>query len=150
MLRYESNSLTDTESIGKKIAPMLHGGDLVLLSGDLGAGKTSLVKGIAKAIGIKDTVTSPTFAIMNEYPVQDDPSIQTFLHIDTYRLEEAEELLEIGFEDYLQDEHCLILIEWPDKIQRILDGKNFYTITIKQGEANDDRIISLTHSTKEL
>jgi len=118
------HTIEDMTLAGSTIAESLTGGDIVTLTGELGAGKTTLAKGILAYFGIApETVTSPTFSIMNMYAaVEHTDSIKHIVHIDTYRLNEAEELLEIGFEDYLHDPETLILIEWPEKVEHLIDS----------------------------
>lgn len=103
---------------GAKMGKQLKSGDVVALIGDLGAGKTHLTQGIALSKGYHGEVTSPTFALVNEYLAGDDGELDVF-HFDVYRLEDAEELLEIGWEDYL-DREGLIIIEWADKFPELI------------------------------
>lgn len=103
---------------GAKMGKQLKSGDVVALIGDLGAGKTHLTQGIALSKGYHGAVTSPTFALVNEYLAGDDGELDVF-HFDVYRLEDAEELLEIGWEDYL-DREGLIIIEWADKFPELI------------------------------
>ena len=112
------------EKIGQQLAGRLKGGDILCLEGNLGAGKTTLVKGLARGLKIKNNITSPTFAIMNQFPV---PSSQfknekkiTLVHIDAYRLKNEEELIDIGAEDYLGKPDTICAIEWPEKIKGLL------------------------------
>lgn len=93
---YISNSPEQTIQIAKKLAKSLKGGEIILLNGDLGAGKTTFAKGIALGLDIADTVTSPTFTIMNSYSGRLD-----LYHYDMYRIDNPEELLELGVEDNL-------------------------------------------------
>ena len=83
--------------------------NVILLSGDLGSGKTTLTKVLCAQLGVKDLITSPTFSLVNEYP---SPVVGTIYHMDLYRLEKVEDLAQIGFEEYL-DSGFLCLIEWP-------------------------------------
>jgi tRNA threonylcarbamoyladenosine biosynthesis protein TsaE len=135
-----TTSLKETEAFGKEFASTLKPGHVVLLYGDLGAGKTSLVKGIASGLGITSDITSPTFTLMNTYNTSAN-NIKTMVHIDTYRLKDEHDLLEIGVEDYLGKPHTICLIEWPEKIVDSLPrdrwevrintiGKNTRAITI--------------------
>ena len=94
----------ETTEFGKNLADQLNGGDILLLVGELGAGKTTLVKGLAAGLKIQHEITSPTFTLMNTYPLEGN-KIKTVVHIDTYRLKDREELLEIGVEDYLGKPH---------------------------------------------
>ena len=127
------NHTTHTEQemidLGKKITTKLKGGDILLLHGELGAGKTTLTKGICQGLGIKDNITSPTFTLMNVYEVSNE-NIKQLVHIDTYRLENEQELFEIGIEDYLEDKDTVSIIEWPEKIKNLLKDKKTMDITI--------------------
>lgn len=104
--RYISNSLEETEKIAEDFAKTLKSGDIVLLSGDLGAGKTQFTKGVAKGLGINDTIPSPTFTIMNSYE-------NRLFHFDLYRLHSFEELINVGAEEFLYSNGVSIL-EWPE------------------------------------
>ena len=139
---YNTNSEVETQKIGAKIATKLKGGDILLLSGDLGAGKTSLVKGIAKALGIKHEITSPTFTLMNVYQL-DGKTIKTFVHIDTYRLKDEKELIEIGLEDYLGEPNTVCVIEWPEKIIGLLKNKKTTFINFEHGAKAGERKINI-------
>lgn len=120
-----THSTEETYAFGKELAATLTGGVVVLLTGELGAGKTALTKGIAKGFGIKNEITSPTFTLMNIYPINKKTSkIKTLVHIDTYRLKEEKELVEIGVEDYLGQENTVCIVEWPDKINDLLQHAN--------------------------
>jgi tRNA threonylcarbamoyladenosine biosynthesis protein TsaE len=103
---------------GIKMGKQLKSGDVVALIGDLGAGKTHLTQGIALSKGYDGEVTSPTFALVNEYLAGEEGELDVF-HFDIYRLEHAEELLEIGWEDYL-DRNGLVIIEWADKFPELI------------------------------
>lgn len=109
-----SNSLEETQKIAYDVASYLKPGDVVCLGGDLGAGKTAFAKGLAKALGVEDHVTSPTFTIVNEYngkwPVY---------HFDVYRINDIEEMVEIGFDEYI-DGDGISIIEWAENIREIL------------------------------
>jgi len=126
---------------GKRIAAELHGGDVVLLYGDLGAGKTTLTKGIASYFGI-DSIVSPTFTLMQVYKLQDTRNkiqkisniqypISNFIHIDTYRLEDENQLLEIGAQDYIGDPETVCVIEWGEKARKLVEGKKVKEVRIK-------------------
>lgn len=114
--------------LGKEISKNLTGGDIVLLQGELGAGKTTLSKGIALGLGIADEIVSPTFTLMNIY---EDGKL---VHIDTYRLEDEEDLIEIGVEDYLGQANTITIVEWPEKIKKLLKNKKTIEISIVKKE----------------
>lgn len=105
-------------AFGVKMGNLLKSGDVVALIGDLGAGKTHITQGIAQSMGYVGEVTSPTFALVNEYLAEEADSCDVF-HFDVYRLEEAEELLQIGWEDYLERDG-VIIIEWADKFPELI------------------------------
>lgn len=88
---------------------------IVTLSGDLGTGKTTLSKEIAKQLGVKENVISPTFVIMKKYKVVDD-TFKYLIHIDAYRLNKNEELLKLGWQEILEDKNNLVIIEWPENV----------------------------------
>lgn len=120
-MRFTSHSQYDTASIAKQVAAHLNGGDVLLLTGDLGTGKTTFVKALAQTMGIQDDVTSPTFSLMNIYKINDhNLKIKNLVHIDTYRMNKADEFKEIGAEDYISDPENISVIEWPEKIKKII------------------------------
>jgi tRNA threonylcarbamoyladenosine biosynthesis protein TsaE len=140
-MNYTTHNDQETKDLGKKLAHSLQGGDIVCLYGELGAGKTTLVKGIAEGLGIKDDITSPTFTLMNIYQIKNTPSeAHQLIHIDTYRLENESELLTIGAEDYLGELKTICIIEWPEKIINLLQGKKIKNINIAH-TSNNHRII---------
>lgn len=134
-----SNSPQETYEFGKKLAEHFRGGDILLLIGDLGAGKTTLMKGLATGLGVKNDVTSPTFTLMNHYHAQHN-DIHDLVHIDTYRIKDEFELKEIGVEDYLCDPNSLCVIEWPDKIAGLIKNKKTFAVTIEHLGENKRKI----------
>lgn len=110
-----THSAAETMQYGQQLAESLQPGDVLALSGDLGAGKTCLVKGIAAGLGIQQDITSPTFTLINEYRDGRLP----LAHIDLYRLDSVREALNIGIEDYLGGPGVTI-IEWAERIETIL------------------------------
>lgn len=107
---------TETINLGVQIASSLKCGDIIALYGDLGSGKTRLVKGICMGLDVKQMVNSPTFIIVNEYSSQ---KFHNIYHFDLYRMKTEDEVLAMGFEDYLNNE-SIVLIEWPEHIERLL------------------------------
>lgn len=119
---YITNSAKETENIAKIIANKFTGGTVIALSGDLGSGKTTFTKGMAKELGIKNTVSSPTFVLIKEYDVEiknKKSNIKKFIHIDSYRLKSYKDAIGIGINDYFNKEFITV-IEWPEKIKEIL------------------------------
>src|SRR3989344_2328723 len=118
-----SRSLKDTQDFAKKFVQALNtSGDSALVVGfygNLGAGKTTLIQMIAKEMGVEDIVNSPTFVIEKIYETK-HPHFIRLIHIDAYRLEKAEELQALNFEELVENKHNLILIEWPENVKEIL------------------------------
>jgi tRNA threonylcarbamoyladenosine biosynthesis protein TsaE len=149
-----SHSEAETQKIAADFAANLHGGDVILLAGDLGSGKTAFTKGIARALGITKEITSPTFAIMQIYNRDDSPtqdsgsneektnSFQHFVHIDTYRLKSADELLAIGADEYIGAQNSVTIIEWPETIEPLLKNKHSKKIVF-QANTDGTRTISI-------
>jgi len=127
---YISNNYEDTFAIGKKLASDLKGGDVLALSGDLGAGKTAFVQGLASGLGVKELVNSPTYTIMKLYEANKS-RIKQLCHVDAYRLNDAHELSDIGLSDYFNQSDTIVAIEWPEKIKAFLP-KNCFTIKIER------------------
>lgn len=120
--QYTSSSGAETISIGRKLARLLVPPQLLILTGDLGTGKTTLVKGIAEALEAAEAeeVTSPTFTLLHEYDGQREGAPVKLYHIDVYRLEGERQLETLGLDDLLTDE-ALVLIEWGEKFPSILE-----------------------------
>lgn len=137
---YKSKNENDTYLLAAKLAYLLKGGDIVLLNGDLGAGKTTFVKGIAKALNVKEVVTSPTFTLLKTYK----SNRYEIVHIDAYRLENSsfEEM-----DDYLNDENVLF-IEWSSCLKNQEDIQENLTINIQYVSKNQ-RIFTLTANGKK-
>lgn len=128
-----THSEQETQQIGIELASHLQGGDVVCLYGDLGAGKTTLVKGIANGLNINEEITSPTFTLMNVYQIPANYQLKAkkLAHIDTYRLKNEKEFLEIGGEDYIGKSDTVCIVEWPEKIERLLKNKKIINIFLK-------------------
>jgi len=126
-------SESETVKFAKQLASKLRGGQIIALQGDLGAGKTTLTKFLAKELGVKKHITSPTFVLMKVYPINKPSlSITKLVHVDCYRLEDPQELFYLGIEEYLNHEGRLVVIEWADKIKNYLNKfKNIIWITIE-------------------
>ncbi len=138
-MKYTTTSDKQTFALGKKFASTLRGGEVIALDGELGAGKTVFVKGLAAGLGITATVHSPTFILMKPYAVKKNKSITTLLHIDAYRLKDAAQLEGIGIEDYLEEPTCVTVIEWAQKVQALLP-KKYIQMTLKSVAQNKREI----------
>lgn len=110
----------EAERFVREIIPRGDGATLVTLSGDLGAGKTAFTKEVAKAFGVEEEVTSPTFVLEKIYALPQDQKFKRLIHIDAYRLESAEELAPLAFTELMKDAGNLIFLEWPERVQAAL------------------------------
>ena len=127
----KSSSPIETLKISKLFAKFLSKGNIIVLTGDLGAGKTKFVEGILSYFNLQDEISSPTFNIVNEYNAN---NINIF-HFDVYRLEDASEFYEIGGEEYFSKGICLL--EWGETIQNILPS-SYIQITIQKTETDEN------------
>lgn len=126
MTTQETHSVDETLALGERMAGMLKAGDILLLSGNLGAGKTHFVKGVARGFGVDESqVNSPTFTLIHEYKTGRLP----IYHIDAYRLNSEQEAVEIGIEDYLYGDG-VCLVEWPERIAGLLPP-GYVTVNIE-------------------
>lgn len=130
----ESNNEQETKSLGKKLAKYMKKGDIIVLSGELGSGKTKFVEGFLSFYNLQDEISSPTFTIVNEY-INENTSI---FHFDVYRLSDSSEFYAIGGEEYFEKGICLI--EWGELISDILP-KNRIDIKFKRDTINSDKRI---------
>ena len=108
-MTFHTSSAEETQELGKRLGSFLKKGDVIALQGPLAAGKTTLTNGLALSLGVKDTITSPTFCLISEY----EGKIPLY-HFDWYRLEDAEELYELGMDEYLGGDG-IALVEWPGR-----------------------------------
>ena len=120
-MEFVANNLKETEDFAKKLSKKIEKGMVILLYGDLGAGKTTFTKFLLESLGVKNIVSSPTFTLLNEYD-----GVFPVYHFDMYRITNTDELYELGFEDYINSKNSpyvktgLTLIEWPENISSIL------------------------------
>ena len=136
MLALHTVSAAETFSLGRLLAGLLRSGDVVCLSGDLGAGKTLLTQGIAAGLNVLDDVTSPTFTVLQVY----EAAIPLY-HFDLYRLEHADELMDIGFDEFVAG-NGISIIEWADKFSASMP-EQYLHIIINHGLQPDERIIQI-------
>jgi tRNA threonylcarbamoyladenosine biosynthesis protein TsaE len=134
-----SKSEKETQDLGFGLAQKLKGGEVIALSGNLGTGKTILAKGLARGLGVKKIVTSPTFVLMKVYRIERGrPELENFVHVDAYRLKSEKDLKEIGVLDWLGHKNSVVAIEWAEKVRKILP-KNAIIIRIKAGKKENER-----------
>ena len=136
--RFRTRSVAGTLALGETLAEMLRPPKLVILRGEVGAGKTTLVKGIAAALGAayEEDVTSPTFTLVHEY---DGPKVHLF-HLDLYRLETEEQIAVLGLEEMIAEPNALVLVEWGERFESVVklaDGE----IAMEHGEGDERGLI---------
>ncbi|MBQ1957637.1 MAG: tRNA (adenosine(37)-N6)-threonylcarbamoyltransferase complex ATPase subunit type 1 TsaE [Alistipes sp.] len=137
MIQLKIDSLSELDNVAEQIISSLDGRNVVLFRGGMGAGKTTLISRIVAQLGAEDTVTSPTFALVNEYEGADKMLIY---HFDFYRIDKVEEVFDLGYEEYFYSGD-LCLVEWPEKIEALIpddvmtvkievedDGQRIFTI----------------------
>ena len=142
-MEFITHSPEETEKIGETLAKSLQPGTILAYRGDLGAGKTAFTRGLARGLGCKETVTSPTYTIVNEYLGGRLP----LFHFDMYRLASSDDLWDIGWEDYL-DREGVCAVEWSENVQDAMEdaitvtieklGENTRQITIEGGQGYAD------------
>ena len=136
-MEHVTNSPEETEALGEMLAGRLEPGTVIAFTGDLGAGKTAFVRGLARGLGIAERVTSPTFTIVNEYEGGRLP----LFHFDMYRLGSADELFDIGWEDYLA-RGGVCAVEWSENVSDALE-EGCLRVDIRRGAHDSQRLITI-------
>lgn len=139
MIQVASTSVAGTLAVAAHIEPLVRSGDVILLGGDLGAGKTVFTQGLARAMGITEPVTSPTFTLVRSY---DGPGGRRLLHADLYRLEHLQEVIDLGLAELIEDSSVAV-IEWGDVAVPVLPP-DYLEIRIGFGSGDDERVFRLT------
>ena len=137
MIQLTTSSARETQEVASKIAALIEQGDLVLLVGELGAGKTTFAQGFGQALGVVEPITSPTFTLAREYEGQR----LTMHHLDVYRLEQIDEVLDLALPELL-DSASVTLIEWGDAIIPALPGE-YLEVRLEYGDDDDERVIGV-------
>lgn len=135
-ISHMSASEEATRAFGERLGRLLRRGDVVLLSGELGSGKTCFTQGIARGLDIDQAVTSPSFVLMNEYHGR-----EALYHADLYRMQEVEELDDLGLWDYA--EQGVLVLEWPERGAQLLPGDGL-RVELSYGETERDRALEVT------
>lgn len=136
-IKIEVNGLPDLENAAKKIINFAQGEQIFILEGEMGTGKTTLIKNLTKYIGVEEVVTSPTFSIVNEYNAND----KVIYHFDFYRIKNLQEAYDIGYEEYFYSGNTCF-IEWPGKVESLLP-EHYVKIEITTVNENE-RILSIS------
>ena len=134
-----TQSERETRDVAKVFLQLLNGGEVVGLHGELGAGKTAFVKGVADGVGVDRPVRSPSYTLVNVYEVT-FPVIDRLIHVDLYRLEDGSSVETLGFEQWVGDEGVVMFIEWPERAGVETD----YLINIEYGDTPNERRITIS------
>jgi tRNA threonylcarbamoyladenosine biosynthesis protein TsaE len=126
-----------TRAVAAALGELLVAGDLVLLVGDLGAGKTAFVQGLARGLGVEEPVTSPTFTIVQEYAGR-----LPLAHVDVYRLDRVQDLYDLGFEELVDD--GVTVVEWGDLVEQVVPAEHL-VVRIEPGAADNERVLELSY-----
>ena len=132
MIGARTKSAEDTRDLARAVAPLALGGDVILLAGDVGTGKTTFTQGFGDALGVREQITSPSFILMRGYEGR-----LPLVHVDVYRLEHLQEVLDLGLMEQL-DDGAVALIEWGDVVAPALPA-NFLEVRFEYGAGDDDR-----------
>ena len=139
MKKFITNSNKQTQKLGETLAKELKGGEIICLSGDLGAGKTTFTQGLLKELKIKGPHTSPTFVILKKYEIRFARyEIRNVYHIDAYRIKDKD-LLGLGWKELIADKNNIIIIEWAENVKKIIP-KNALWIRFKWLDRNEREI----------
>lgn len=141
MTVFHTHSAAETAMLGKTFAKSLLPGDVVALSGNLGAGKTQFIAGVCEGLGVKSNVSSPTFTLIHEYQTDS----VTVVHVDLYRLSSKSEVLTLGLEEYFDGSH-VCLIEWAEKILDLLPDR-YHMVKIEHGDNVEERRVNIEEIT---
>jgi tRNA threonylcarbamoyladenosine biosynthesis protein TsaE len=136
VIRLLTKSVDDTRALAAELAPLARAGDLVVLAGELGSGKTAFVQGFARGLGVDEPVTSPAFVLVRTY---DSPL--PLVHLDVYRLDHLQELVDLGIAELL-DDGAVTVIEWGDVVAPALPA-DFLEVRIDVGDSDDERRLAL-------
>lgn len=140
---YKTSSASETQKLGETFAKTLQRGDFLALYGNLGAGKTTFVQGLAKGLGVANRIISPTFVIIRSYGlgIMNSGSESKFYHVDLYRLRGEEDIEATGLLEIIQEQQSILAVEWPEKLKSLLPKKR-YDITFSSVK-EDERSITI-------
>jgi tRNA threonylcarbamoyladenosine biosynthesis protein TsaE len=137
MIRLRTKSVDDTRALAFELAAISRPGDLILLAGDLGAGKTAFAQGFGRALGVTEPVTSPTFTLVRTY----DGGRFPLVHVDVYRLDHLQEVVDLGIMELL-DAGAVTLVEWGDAVAAALPA-DFLEVRLEFGADDDERVVGI-------
>jgi tRNA threonylcarbamoyladenosine biosynthesis protein TsaE len=137
MIRLRTKSVDDTRALAFEVAALSRPGDIILVAGDLGSGKTAFAQGFGRALGVVELITSPTFTLVRSYEGGRFPLI----HVDVYRLDHLQELVDLGIPEILESDG-VTLIEWGDVVAPLLPP-DFLEVSLELGTSDDERFLTL-------
>lgn len=137
-LTLETRSADETRRLAGALSPLLVPGDVLVLAGDLGAGKTTFVQGLAAGLGVPDRIVSPTFILMKEYLGGRYP----LMHLDVYRLERVQDVIDLGYDDFLEPS-AVVAVEWGDMVEPLLP-QDHLVVELRLGDGLTERVVTLT------
>jgi tRNA threonylcarbamoyladenosine biosynthesis protein TsaE len=137
-LAVETRSADQTRRLARAVSPLLVPGDVLVLSGDLGAGKTTFVQGLAAGLGVPERIVSPTFILMKEYLGGRYP----LMHLDVYRLGRIQEVIDLGYDDFLEPS-AIVVVEWGDMVEPLLP-KDHLLVELRHGDELEERTVTFT------
>ncbi|MBI2552474.1 tRNA (adenosine(37)-N6)-threonylcarbamoyltransferase complex ATPase subunit type 1 TsaE [Candidatus Uhrbacteria bacterium] len=163
MTRFTLKNEQQTLALARRLARTLRGGDVLLLQGELGAGKTTFVRGLARALGVRSRIKSPTFTLIHVHELAKGKehrakgtlhktlssklyALRYLVHCDAYRIKRARELRDAGLMDWLGRPDTLVVVEWGEKIKPLLKGRRYILIKFEHGEQGNQRIIKMMAS----
>ncbi len=142
IMKHIITSTTQMQIFARQIARSLKGGEILLLQGELGSGKTTFTKALARALGIKKTVVSPTFTLCHEYRIKNSElRIKNLLHLDCYRLKTPEEFMHLGALEHIGNPNTITVIEWPEKVKKYLPRKGRIVLQFSHGKKKNERAV---------
>ncbi len=140
MKKFITKDAEETRALGVKLALTFKGGEIICLRGELGAGKTTFAQGVLRALGVRGPYTSPTFVVIKQYKIDNNKSrIRNVYHLDTYRVE-MEDVLALSWDELVADKDNVIIIEWPDKMKKIIPDEALW-IDFKWLDENKREIV---------
>jgi tRNA threonylcarbamoyladenosine biosynthesis protein TsaE len=135
-LELRAATAEDTRSIGEAMAPLLAAGDAIALTGELGAGKTTLVQGLARGLDVDEPVVSPTFTLVREYEGR-----LPVAHVDVYRLERVQDVIDLGLDDELGEGDAVVFVEWGDAVEGLLPEDHLVVELTVPGASEERRLL---------
>jgi tRNA threonylcarbamoyladenosine biosynthesis protein TsaE len=146
MKKRSVKSLDEMNELAKSFAQQLKGGEVLALTGELGAGKTAFTKGLLSALGVKSVVPSPTFLLMKTYPIgKNKNKVKSVCHVDAYRIKNPHELLSVGLGEFFDDETNVTVIEWADMAKALIPARAIW-INFIHGKKENERIVEYANA----